>query len=154
VFNRAQHPLSMAKGRCIAEHLQTSAQLIAGKAGTRHGALVSSEPQRAPQDPWLEPDVREYLRREHASGLRAASIAGGVCLRSLRCCTTSIAKPLEVCAGTRHANGLAPRASNDDPLFLDMMARVGFAPSRRRRQCESPSTDRGDPAGFARSSSR
>jgi ferrochelatase len=77
-----------------------------------------------PQDPWLEPDVCDYLRAEHAKGLGAVVICpiGFVCdhvevLYDLDREAAAVARSL----GLQMARA---EAVNDDPLFVEMMADV------------------------------
>jgi len=81
VFTAHSIPVPMAESSLYREQLQASSKLIAEKAGVKEWALVYQSRSGRPQDPWLEPDVCEYLRAEHAAGLRAAIICpvGFVC---------------------------------------------------------------------------
>ena len=83
-------------------------------------ALVSGRPQ----DPWLAPDVCDYLRSERDKGLPAAIVApiGFVCdhIEVLYDLDTEAA---QVCRDIGLPMERA-EAVNDDPLFLDMMADV------------------------------
>ena len=53
-------------------NLRASAAAIATAAGRADWALVYQSRSGRPEDPWLEPDVCDYLRRERAAGLDAA----------------------------------------------------------------------------------
>ncbi len=131
VFTAHSIPLSMAEGSLYREQLQTSAQLIARKAGVEHWTLVYQSRSGRPQDPWLEPDVCEYLRQEHAAGLAAAIICpvGFVC-DHIEVLYDLDLEAADVCAGLGLPMARA-EAVNDDPLFLDMMADVVLATIRR-----------------------
>jgi len=87
-------------------------------------ALVYQSRSGRPQDPWLEPDVCDYLRREREQGLPAAIVApiGFVCdhIEVLYDLDTEAA---QVCRDIGLPMARA-EAVNDDPLFLDMMADV------------------------------
>jgi len=131
VFTAHSIPLSMAEGSLYREQLQTSAQLIARKAGVEDWTLVYQSRSGRPQDPWLEPDVCEYLRQEHAAGLAAAIICpvGFVC-DHIEVLYDLDLEAADVCAGLGLLMARA-EAVNDDPLFLDMMADVVLATIRR-----------------------
>ncbi len=131
VFTAHSIPTPMAEASLYREQLQSSARLIAEKAGAADWTVVYQSRSGRPQDPWLEPDVCEYLRREHASGLRAAILCpvGFVCDhievlydldREAADVCTSIGLPM-----------VRAEAVNDDPLFLDMMADVVLRTIRR-----------------------
>ena len=72
-------------GRGIASSWQESARLVAREAGMRDWALVYQSRSGRPQDPWLEPDVCDYLRSERDEGLRGGgALPDRVRLRSHR----------------------------------------------------------------------
>jgi ferrochelatase len=131
VFTAHSVPLPMAEASLYREQLHTSAQLIAEKAAIGEWALVYQSRSGRPQDPWLEPDVCEYLKREHESGLRAAIICpvGFVC-DHIEVLYDLDREAAEVCAGLGMPMARA-EAVNDDPLFLDMMADVVLRTLRR-----------------------
>jgi ferrochelatase len=84
-----------------------------------------------PDEPWLGPDVCEYLRAEHAKGLRAAVVApiGFVCDH------IEVLYDLDVeAAGVCREIGLPmarARAVNDHPRFLDALAGAVIDTCRR-----------------------
>ena len=87
-------------------------------------ALVYQSRSGRPSDPWLEPDVCEYLRREKAGGLEAVILCpiGFVCdhievLYDLDREAADVCREIDLPM-------VRARAVNDDPLFLDMMADV------------------------------
>ena len=131
VFTAHSIPLPMAEASLYREQLQTSAPLIAEKAGVEQWALVYQSRSGRPQDPWLEPDVCEYLRSEHAAGLRAAIVCpvGFVC-DHIEVLYDLDREAAEVCAEVGLPMARA-EAVNDDPLFLDMMADVVMRTIRR-----------------------
>src|SRR4051812_11900633 len=81
VFTAHSVPVPMAEASLYREQLEASAQLIAERSGVRDWALVFQSRSGRPQDPWLEPDVCDYLRRERTAGLAAAILCpvGFVC---------------------------------------------------------------------------
>ena len=130
VFTAHSIPKSMADASQYEHQLSVSCAAIAQHAG-RPWALVYQSRSGRPQDPWLEPDVCEYLRHEHAQGLAAAVICpvGFLCDhievlydldREAADVCTSLGLPMVRAA-----------AVNDDPLFLDMMADVVLRTMRR-----------------------
>jgi ferrochelatase len=131
VFTAHSIPLPMAEASLYREQLQTSAQLIAEMSGVGEWALVYQSRSGRPQDPWLEPDVCEYLRVEHAARLSAAIICpvGFVC-DHIEVLYDLDREAAELCVGLGLPMARA-EAVNDDPLFLDMMADVVLQTIRR-----------------------
>ena len=130
VFTAHSIPKSMADASQYEHQLSVSCAAIAERVGLTWALVYQSRSGR-PQDPWLEPDVCDYLRREHAQGLAAAVICpvGFLCDhievlydldREAADVCTSIGLPMVRAA-----------AVNDDPLFLDMMADVVLRTMRR-----------------------
>ena len=74
-------PLPMAERSLYRQQLEQTARLVARDAGVADWALVFQSRSGRPQDPWLEPDICDYLRDEQRKGLTAAVIApiGFVC---------------------------------------------------------------------------
>ena len=117
-------PVSMADRSQYREQLEETTRLVAREAGMNDWALVYQSRSGRPQDPWLEPDVCQYLRHEREHGLAAAVVApiGFVCdhIEVLYDLDTEAA---QVCADIGLPMARA-EAVNDDPIFLDMMADV------------------------------
>jgi ferrochelatase len=115
-------PLPMAERSRYREQLRETARLVAQDAGMTDWALVFQSRSGRPEDPWLEPDVREYLQAEHARGLAAAVL----CPVGFVCDHIEVLYDLdhEAAAVCRAAGLPMARAQsvNDDPLFIDMMA--------------------------------
>jgi ferrochelatase len=124
-------PLPMAERSRYREQLHETARLVASDAGMNDWVVVYQSRSGRPQDPWLEPDVCDYLRTERANGLRAAVLApvGFVCdhIEVLYDLDTEAAR---VCRDVGLAMVRAD-AVNDDPRFLDMMADVVMTTLRR-----------------------
>ena len=124
VFTAHSIPLQMASAARYEAQLNESARLVAEQAEMRDWALVYQSRSGRPGDPWLEPDVCEYLRRERAAGLAAAVL----------CPIGFVSDHIEVLYDldreaadvSREIGLLMTRAEsvNDDPRFLDMMADV------------------------------
>jgi len=117
-------PSPMAAASRYEAQLRESARLVADKAGIREWAVVYQSRSGRPGDPWLEPDISDYLRRERAAGLEAAVI----CPIGFVCDHIEVLYDLDrEAAAVSREIGLAmarAEAVNDDPLFLDMMADV------------------------------
>jgi len=124
-------PQPMAERSRYREQLEETSRLVARAAGMADWTLVYQSRSGRPQDPWLEPDVCDYLRRERTDGLEAAVIApiGFVCdhIEVLYDLDTEAA---QVCRDIGLPMTRA-QAVNDDPRFLDMMADVVLATVRR-----------------------
>jgi ferrochelatase len=114
----------MAERSRYREQLAASASLVARAAGFAEWALVFQSRSGRPEDPWLEPDVCDYLRRERAAGLVAAVI----CPVGFVCDHIEVLYDLdhEAAAVCREIGLPMTRAetANDDPLFVEMMADV------------------------------
>ena len=82
VFTAHSIPLSMAERSRYREQLRESARLVArARPAWRDWALVYQSRSGRPEDPWLEPDVCDYLRAERATRPEAAVLCpiGFVC---------------------------------------------------------------------------
>jgi ferrochelatase len=127
-------PSPMAASSRYEEQLRESARLVAEQAGVRDWTVVYQSRSGRPGDPWLEPDICDYLRRERASGLEAAVI----CPIGFVCDHVEVLYDLDrEAADVSRDIGLPmtrAQAVNDDPLFLDMMADVVLHTIRRYRQ--------------------
>lgn len=124
-------PLPMAERSLYRQQLEQTARLVARDAGVADWALVFQSRSGRPQDPWLEPDICDYLRGEQQQGLKAAVVApiGFVCdhIEVLYDLDTEAA---QVCREIGLPMARA-EAVNDDPLFLDMMTDVVLKTVRR-----------------------
>jgi ferrochelatase len=124
VFTAHSVPVPMAERSKYREQLLTSSRLVAERAGIADWTLVYQSRSGRPGDPWLEPDVCDYLRHARAEGLEAAVLCpvGFVC-DHIEVLYDLDREAAEVC----RAIGLPmvrAEAVNDDPVFLDMMADV------------------------------
>jgi ferrochelatase len=130
VFTAHSIPRSMAEASQYEHQLSASCDAIAKRVGLTWALVYQSRSGR-PQDPWLEPDVCDYLRREHAQGLAAAVLCpvGFVC-DHIEVLYDLDREAAEVCASIGLPMVRAA-AVNDDPLFLDMMADVVLRTLRR-----------------------
>ena len=124
VFTAHSIPAAMARQARYEEELLESARLIAAALGRPDWALVYQSRSGRPDDPWLEPDVCDYLRAESARGLQAAVL----------CPLGFVADHVEVLYDLDHEAAATCRdvgiemqraaAVNDHPAFLDMLADV------------------------------
>jgi ferrochelatase len=117
-------PTRMAEQSRYREQLMESSRLVSEAAGMRDWALVFQSRSGRPEDPWLEPDVCDYLRRERAAGLQAAVLCPiGFVADHIEVLYDLDREAAQVCRDIGLAMTRAA-AVNDDALFLDMMADV------------------------------
>ena len=123
VFTAHSIPTSMADTSLYREQLRQSAKAVAERVGLDWAMTYQSRSGR-PGDPWLEPDVCDYLKQEKQTGLAAAVL----CPIGFVCDHIEVLYDLDHEAATvcREIGLPMTRAAavNDDPLFLDMMADV------------------------------
>jgi ferrochelatase len=82
VFTAHSVPTTMAGAATYQRQLHLSAAEVARRLGVDDWALVFQSRSGRPEDPWLEPDVNDYLRSEQArGGLQAVVLSpiGFVC---------------------------------------------------------------------------
>jgi protoporphyrin/coproporphyrin ferrochelatase len=117
-------PVQMAALSRYEDQLRESARLVAEQTGVRDWTVVYQSRSGRPGDPWLEPDICDYLRQERTAGLEAAVI----CPIGFVCDHIEVLYDLDrEAADVSREIGLSmarAEAVNDDPLFLDMMADV------------------------------
>jgi protoporphyrin/coproporphyrin ferrochelatase len=130
VFTAHSIPKPMADASQYQRQLAVSCATIAEQVGLEWELVYQSRSGR-PQDPWLEPDVCDYLRRECSRGLAAAVICpvGFIC-DHIEVLYDLDREAADVCASIGLPMVRAA-AVNDDPLFLDMMADVVLRTMRR-----------------------
>ncbi|BCS33569.1 putative ferrochelatase [Luteitalea sp. TBR-22] len=68
VFTAHSVPATMTGATTYRKQLEVSAAEVARRLGMDDWALVFQSRSGRPEDPWLEPDVNDYLRAEHARG--------------------------------------------------------------------------------------
>jgi ferrochelatase len=124
VFTAHSIPSSMAARSRYESQLRAGAALVAERVGVRDWTVVYQSRSGRPEDPWLEPDICDYLRAERAKGLAAAVISpiGFVCdhievLWDLDEEAATVCREL----GIEMARA---EAANADPVFIDMMTDV------------------------------
>lgn len=127
-------PRTMAERSRYEAQLDTSARLVAEAAEMPDWTLVYQSRSGRPEDPWLEPDVCEYLRAARAGGLQAAVL----CPIGFICDHIEVLYDLDYEAAAVCAEIGLPmtraRTANDDPPFLDMMTDVVLQTIRRHEQ--------------------
>lgn len=124
IFTAHSIPASMTGAVRYQQQLRESAAAVAARAGIADFVLVFQSRSGRPEDPWLGPDVSDYLREAHAGGLAAALL----CPIGFLCDHIEVLYDLDhEAADVCRELGLPmarAEAVNDDPLFLDMMADV------------------------------
>jgi ferrochelatase len=118
IFTAHSIPTLMAEQCRYREQLAESSRAVADRTGMADWTLVYQSRSGRPQDPWLGPDVADYLREARAAGLQAAVL----------CPIGFVCDHIEVLYDLDHeaADVAWTRAAavNDHPVFLDMMADV------------------------------
>jgi len=122
VFTAHSIPVAMADACRYREQLAASISAVMREVGPYDSALVYQSRTGRPQDPWLEPDVCDYLRTERQRGLEAVVLAPiGFVIDHIE-----VLYDLDVQAGNLCKELQLPmaraRTLNDDPAFIDMMA--------------------------------
>jgi ferrochelatase len=138
IFTAHSIPVSMAERYPYREQFETTARLIAerlaGVMNTSDAACVYQSRSGRPEDPWLGPDVNDYLRDARARGLQAAVL----CPAGFLCDHIEVLYDLDVEAAEvcREVDLPMVRAEsvNAHPVFLDMMADVVLGVVRRYEQ--------------------
>ena len=131
IFTAHSIPSPMAEASLYRQQLRAGAERVAARAGMRDWTLVYQSRSGRPQDPWLEPDICDYLRQEQAAGLKAAVISpiGFVCDH------IEVLWDLdEEAAHTCREIGIAmarAETANADPRFIEMLADVVQKTMRR-----------------------
>jgi ferrochelatase len=129
IFTAHSIPLSMAERYPYREQFEDSVRLVVDHlrrvSGLDRGwATVYQSRSGRPEDPWLGPDVCDYVRDEAARGLPAALI----CPIGFICDHIEVLYDLDVeaaeCCRELGVPMARAQAVNDHPAFLDMMADV------------------------------
>jgi ferrochelatase len=74
VYTAHSIPLSMANTSDYARQLEEVRKLVSGRLGVANDALVYQSRSGAPGQPWLEPDILDYLREVKARNLASAVV--------------------------------------------------------------------------------
>jgi ferrochelatase len=122
VFTAHSIPTSMAARYPYERNLRASAGRVADLLGRLDWALVYQSRSGRPEDPWLEPDICDFLRAEHTRGMRAVVL----CPIGFLCDHVEVLYDLDQeAAGVAHELGLTlARAASVDthPRFIDALA--------------------------------
>ena len=124
IFTAHSIPAAMAASCQYEAQLRTGAAQVAARAGFGDWALVYQSRSGRPEDPWLSPDICDYLKTERGHGLRSAVISpiGFVC-DHIEVLWDLDEEAATVCRNEGIEMARA-EAANADPLFIDMMADV------------------------------
>jgi ferrochelatase len=124
IFTAHSLPLAMAERSPYVEQLNITARLIAGQLGQSNWSLAYQSRSGKPTDSWLEPDVRDAIRKLAAERLQEIVVApiGFVCdhvevLYDLDIEAKNFAKNLGVSL-------IRASCPNDHPTFIRMIADV------------------------------
>lgn len=131
VFTAHSIPCSMTGAARYQQQLEGSSRAVSERLRRSDWALVYQSRSGRPEDPWLGPDVNDYLRKEHALGLAAVVL----CPIGFVCDHIEVLYDLDheaaaVCAELGLPMARA-RAVNDNPLFLDLMSDMVLRTWRR-----------------------
>jgi ferrochelatase len=74
VYTAHSIPVSMASTSDYARQLEEVRRLVSQKLGVRNDALVYQSRSGAPSQPWLEPDILDYLRTVKTQSLASAVV--------------------------------------------------------------------------------
>ncbi|MFO0646797.1 MAG: ferrochelatase [Polyangiales bacterium] len=162
VFTAHSIPTSMATASVYERNFEDAARAVmALLRRPSDWALTYQSRSGRPEDPWLTPDVNDFLKAEHAKGeLRAVVL----CPIGFLCDHVEVLWDLDrEAVDTCNALGLPvarAKAVNDHPLFADLMAdvvrttyarnaehrRLTIVPANPPERVEGPPPHRGRPA--------
>ena len=74
IFTAHSIPLSMADASPYVRQLKEASARVAAACGMNNWTLVYQSRSGPPTQPWLAPDICEYLREQHAAGVRSVII--------------------------------------------------------------------------------
>jgi ferrochelatase len=138
VFTAHSIPTRMADGSRYVTQLRESARAVASRLGTDDWELVFQSRSGRPTDPWLEPDICDYLRTERERGLEAVVIHPiGFVADHIEVLYDLDREAAEVCQEV----GLPMRraaAVNDHPRFIDTLVELVRGTVTRYRGCPLP----------------
>ncbi len=123
VFTAHSIPVSMAGADRYAQQVTETAELVASAVGSLDWAVVFQSRSGRPEDPWLGPDVCEYLRGAAADVPAVVLVPIGFVCDHIEVLYDLDHEAAAVC---REVGLQMARAEtvNDDPVFLDMTANV------------------------------
>jgi protoporphyrin/coproporphyrin ferrochelatase len=131
IFTAHSIPTPMADRSQYRQQLRAGAAAVAARVGMPDWTLVYQSRSGRPEDPWLEPDICDYLRDARTRGLQAAVICpiGFVC-DHIEVLWDLDREAAAVCreVGLPMARAEAPNA---DPRFIGMLADLVLKTIRR-----------------------
>jgi protoporphyrin/coproporphyrin ferrochelatase len=74
IFTAHSIPLSMAETSPYVRQLKEASARVAAACGVSNWRLVYQSRSGPPSQPWLAPDICDYLREQHAAGVRSVII--------------------------------------------------------------------------------
>ena len=74
IFTAHSIPMSMADASPYVRQLKEASARVAGGSGMNNWTLVYQSRSGPPSQPWLAPDICDYLREQHAAGIRCVII--------------------------------------------------------------------------------
>jgi len=74
IFTAHSIPLSMAESSPYVRQLKEASARVAAACGVSNWRLVYQSRSGPPSQPWLAPDICDYLREQHAAGVRSVII--------------------------------------------------------------------------------
>ena len=74
IFTAHSIPVSMADASPYVRQLKAASERVAAASGMKNWTLVYQSRSGPPSQPWLAPDICEYLRRQHAAGVRSVIV--------------------------------------------------------------------------------
>jgi len=122
VFTAHSVPVSMAEGSPYVAQFTESSRLVAARLGHRPWSVAYQSRSGRPEDPWLEPDVGDEIRRLATAGARHLVVApiGFVC-DHVEVLYDLDVEAREIAAGCGVALHRATTVS-DHPAFIAMLA--------------------------------
>jgi ferrochelatase len=131
IFTAHSIPLAAAERSRYREQLAESSRLVAARLGRADWTVAYQSRSGRPEDPWLEPDVCDYLRQAHGDGLESAVL----CPIGFVCDHIEVLYDLDhEAAGVARSLGMAlerAESVNGDPRFIEMMTDVVLATAKR-----------------------
>jgi len=70
IFTAHSIPVSMAEASPYVRQLKEASAAVAARCGMDTWQLVYQSRSGPPTQPWLSPDICDYLRKQHAAGVR------------------------------------------------------------------------------------
>lgn len=123
VFTAHSVPVSMAGADKYAQQVHESASMVAASLGARDWTVVFQSRSGRPEDPWLGPDVCDYLRSVAGSVSSVVLVPIGFVCDHIEVLYDLDHEAAGVCKDLALPMARAETV-NDDPIFLDMLADV------------------------------